>query len=179
MIYSGTQEKHHRLNRFRKKRKNKTIKKKKPQRSPVWLSERKHIFVYFALSRSVHTETGKNNLINRHFMEQLNRIELRGNVGNVRFSEAGTGKMARFSLATNYLYKNKDGDGSVETTWHNVVAWESRSIPDISIIEKGCPLYVCGRVRNSKYTAADGVEKQFFEVVASRICKVEETAVNR
>ena len=27
-------------------------------------------------------------------MEQLNRIELRGNVGNVRISEAGTGKMA-------------------------------------------------------------------------------------
>lgn len=109
-------------------------------------------------------------------MEQLNRIELRGNLGNVRFSETGTGKMARFSLATNYLYKNKDGDGAVETTWHNVVAWESRAIPDLGIIEKGSPLYVCGRVRCSRYTAADGTEKQSFEVIAARIDKVTDSA---
>ena len=95
----------------------------------------------------------------------------------MRFSETGTGKMARFSLATNYLYKNKDGDGAVETTWHNVVAWESRAIPDLGIIEKGSPLYVCGRVRCSRYTAADGTEKQSFEVIAARIDKVTDSAV--
>ena len=107
-------------------------------------------------------------------MEQLNRIELRGNVGNVRISEAGTGKMARFSLATNYLYQTKDGNGAVETTWHNVVAWESKAIPDLGIIEKGCPLYVCGRLRSSKYTAAGGIEKTSFEVIASKISKAGE-----
>ena len=94
----------------------------------------------------------------------------------MRFSETGTGKMARFSLATNYLYKNKDGDGAVETTWHNVVAWESRAIPDLGKKKKGSPLYVCGRVRCSRYTAADGTEKQSFEVIAARIDKVTDSA---
>ena len=108
-------------------------------------------------------------------MEQLNRIELRGKVGNVRISEAGNGHVARFSLATNYMYKGKEGEGIVETTWHNVVAWESKAIPDLKIIEKGCPLYVCGRIRSSKYTASDGTEKQSFEVIAGRISRVVET----
>jgi single-strand DNA-binding protein len=116
---------------------------------------------------------GKINSKIEKIMEQLNRIELRGNVGNVRVSEAGSGKVARFSLATNYMYQNKEGSGTVETTWHNVVAWESRSIPDLGIIEKGCPLYVCGRLRSTKYTAADGTEKQSYEVIASKICKAE------
>ena len=109
-------------------------------------------------------------------MEQLNRIELRGNVGTVRISEAGTGRMVRFSLATNYLYQTKEGNGAVETTWHNIVAWESKAIPDVGIVEKGCPLYVSGRLRSSRYTAADGSERISFEVVANRISRVTETA---
>ena len=109
-------------------------------------------------------------------MEQLNRIELRGNVGNVRISTVGSSQVARFSLATNYLYQTKDGNGAVETTWHNVVAWESKAIPDLGIIEKGSPLYVCGRVKCSRYTAADGTEKQSFEVIAARIDKVTDSA---
>ena len=109
-------------------------------------------------------------------MEQLNRIELKGNVGSVRITEAGSGKVARFSLATNYLYQAKDGSGTVETTWHNIVAWEGRGIPDLSVIEKGCPLYVCGRVRSTRYTASDGTEKTSFEVVASRISRISDSA---
>ena len=108
-------------------------------------------------------------------MEQLNRIELRGNVGNVRFSETGTGKMARFSLATNYLYKNKDGDGAVETTWHNIVAWSGKGMPEFSAISKGCPLYVCGRLKISRYTGNDGIEKQIYEVIANRMSVVEDS----
>ena len=38
-------------------------------------------------------------------MEQLNKIELKGNVGNVRISDVGENKVARFSLATNFIHK--------------------------------------------------------------------------
>lgn len=102
-------------------------------------------------------------------MEQLNRIELRGNVGNIRISAAGSGQVARFSLATNFLYKNRDGEAVVETTWHNVVAWNTKGMPDFSLITKGCPVYVCGRLKSSKYTGSDGVERQSYEVVANKL----------
>ena len=102
-------------------------------------------------------------------MEQLNRIELRGNVGNVRFSDVGDSRVARFSLATNFIYKGREGDAVIETTWHNIVAWSGKGMPDLSKIEKGIPLYVCGRLRSAKFTGNDGTEKQIYEVVASRI----------
>ncbi len=111
-------------------------------------------------------------------MEQLNRIELKGNVGNVRYSDTGSNHMARFSLATNYLYKTKDGEAAVETTWHSVVAWEGRNIKNLEKIEKGMPIHVIGRLRSSRYTAADGSEKQSYEVIASKLAILEETPDN-
>lgn len=102
-------------------------------------------------------------------MEQLNRIELRGNVGNIRISEVGESKVARFSVATNFIYKGKDNEGVVETTWHNVVAWSGKGMPDFTAITKGAPVYVTGRIRTSRFTGSDGTEKSVYEVVASKI----------
>lgn len=107
-------------------------------------------------------------------MESFNRIELRGNVGNVRLAEVGSGKVANFSLATNYLYTNKDGEAVVETTWLNIVAWDAKGMPDLNRIQKGVPVYVCGRIRQTKYTGTDGVEKQVYEVLANKL-RIEET----
>lgn len=102
-------------------------------------------------------------------MEQLNRIELRGNVGNIRISEVGESKVARFSVATNFIYKGKDNEGVVETTWHNVVAWSGKGMSDFTAITKGAPVYVTGRIRTSRFTGSDGTEKTVYEVVASKI----------
>ena len=104
-----------------------------------------------------------------HIMEQLNRIELRGNVGNVRISAVGGSQVARFSLATNFMYKTKDGEAVVETTWHNIVAWAGKGMPDFSAIVKGAPLYVAGRLRTSRFTGNDGTEKTVYEVIASKV----------
>lgn len=49
-------------------------------------------------------------------MEQLNRIELKGNVGNVKVQTVGDNEVARFSVATNYVFKGKDGQPVIETT---------------------------------------------------------------
>lgn len=57
-------------------------------------------------------------------MEQLNRIEIRGNVGNVNILKVGDARVAHFSVATNFAYKGRNGEPNIETTWHNVTAWE-------------------------------------------------------
>ena len=102
-------------------------------------------------------------------MEQLNRIELRGNVGNVRISDVGGNRVARFSLATNFMYRGKDNEAVLETTWHNVTAWSGKGMPEFEKIGKGSPVYVCGRLRSTKYTGNDGIERQGYEVIASRL----------
>ena len=101
-------------------------------------------------------------------MEQINRIEIQGNVGICRVMDVKDNQVLHFSLATNYAYKSKDGD-VIETTWHNVVAWKSKYMPDFNLITKGTALNVVGRMRVSKYIAADGTEKQVHEVLANKI----------
>ena len=102
-------------------------------------------------------------------MEHINRIELRGRVGNVRTNVVGETMVANFSMVTEYLYKTRDGGAINETTWHYVVAWDGREMPDLSLIAKGAQIHVVGRLRASRYTASDGAEKQFYEVVANKV----------
>ena len=100
----------------------------------------------------------------------LNRIELRGNVGHdARVVKVGDNTVARFNIATNETYKDRSGVLKEETTWHSVTAWNGRGMPDFTAIRKGVCVPVVGRVRQNRYTTADGEEKAFYEVLASRV----------
>ena len=102
-------------------------------------------------------------------MEQLNRIELRGYVGFTTMNTFGDSRMVRFSLATSLAYRSPDGAPVTDTTWHNVSIWDGRHDIDLSQIKKGALVEVVGRMKDSKYTTADGVEKHFYEVIPSSI----------
>lgn len=100
----------------------------------------------------------------------VNRIELRGNVGTTpRINVVGENKVIRFSIATSEVFKDRSGVLKEETTWHNIVAWSGRGMPDFADIKKGTCVSVMGRVRNLKYTSAEGEEKYFNEVLANRL----------
>jgi Single-stranded DNA-binding protein len=112
-------------------------------------------------------------------MEQMNRIEIRGNVGNVSIFTVGESKVAHFSVATNFAYKDKKNEPVIETMWHNVTAWEGKSIPDLSIIERGFPIYVCGRMRAQRFTGSDGTERISYEILANAVERVEGNLVTQ
>ncbi len=107
-------------------------------------------------------------------MEQLNRIELRGVVGGIRLQTFEDSRMARISLATNYAYKDRDGTAVIDTSWHNVVAWEGRNIHGLDQIVKGTRLQVTGRLRYQKYTGMDGVDRIATDILASRISIIDD-----
>ena len=48
--------------------------------------------------------------------QNINLVELQGDVGTARLSETESGRIVRFSLATNYIYKSSDGLLVIETT---------------------------------------------------------------
>ena len=106
-------------------------------------------------------------------MEQLNRIEIRGNVGNVRIQNVGGRTVAKMTVATNLAYKAQDGSPVIETTWHNVTAWEGREIQNLDRIDKGSKVSVVGRIRQQRYVASDGEERSIYEVLANRISLIE------
>ena len=107
-------------------------------------------------------------------MEHINRIELKGRIGTVRSNTHNDSRVVNFSMVTDYLYKNRNGDPMSEATWFNVVAWEGKEISDFDKIEKGAVVHIHGRMRTTKYTNSEGVEKQFYEVLATRLRIVEE-----
>lgn len=99
-------------------------------------------------------------------MEQINRIELRGSVGSVRIQRIGDLIVANFTLATNIAYRDREGMPIIETTWHNITAWESRDVKNLDRLERGSKVYLTGRLRNQRFKGTDGVERTQCEVVA-------------
>ena len=102
-------------------------------------------------------------------MEQINKIELRGLVGMVRLQEVGEKKVARFTVATNQAFTDRNGAAVIDTQWHNVSAWESKRITGLEKLQKGDKVWVFGRVRYNKFTGADGMEHYSTEILANRL----------
>ncbi|MBO7118006.1 MAG: single-stranded DNA-binding protein [Bacteroidales bacterium] len=107
-------------------------------------------------------------------MEQINRIELRGNIGFVRVQTYNGQKALRMTVATNYVYRGSNGEPVIETTWHYISAWEGKGMPDFEKIEKGGKVSVWGRLRSQRYTDSDGTERTAYEVLAKKIQLIED-----
>lgn len=99
-------------------------------------------------------------------MESLNRVELIGNIGQVRVSEVGNTRLARISLATNCAYKQTDSM-VVETTWHNLTIFQTEKNVDLSLLEKGKALRILGRIRNQRFIGSDGMDHYLTEIIVS------------
>ena len=56
-------------------------------------------------------------------MEYINRMELQGVVGSVREIPVGNMKVVRFSVCTEYAYKDKSGASVIDCAWHSVIAY--------------------------------------------------------
>lgn len=106
-------------------------------------------------------------------MEQIAKIELVGIIGRVNLSEVGDTKMARFSLATNYCYKSKDGIPVIETQWFSVIAYPGPKIAALESLDRGKSVHVIGRVRMQRYLDASGNDRSSWDVIAQELKLVE------
>lgn len=102
-------------------------------------------------------------------MEFINHIELAGVVGRVRKQQIADRMVVNFSLVTEEYHKDDSGCAVVETTWHNVVAWQNADMPELDSIERGSHLNVRGRLRARRYTDANGTSPILYEVVAASV----------
>lgn len=70
-----------------------------------------------------------------------------------------------FSLATNRVWKDKDGAKQEETTFHNIIAFGKTAETIAQYVEKGQEIMVEGRIQNRSWEGDDGVKKYRSEVV--------------
>ena len=100
-----------------------------------------------------------------------NKVQLIGNLGGtpeIKNTETGK-KLARFSVATNEVYRNAKGDKVTETQWHNLVAWGK--VADIAekYLTKGAEVCIEGKLINRSYTDKDGNKKYITEVQVNEV----------
>jgi len=101
----------------------------------------------------------------------VNKVILVGNVGRdveVRHTPGGAA-VAKFSIATNEVWKDKAGQRQEHTEWHNIVAWGKLAEFCGSYVNKGRQLYVEGTLRTRTYDDEKGNRRYFTEVRAQVI----------
>lgn len=101
----------------------------------------------------------------------INKVILIGNVGRdveLRHTPGGAA-VARFSLATNEVWKDKNGQRQEHTEWHNIVAWGKLAEFCGTYVSKGRQLYVEGTLRTRTYDDEKGNRRFFTDVRAGVI----------
>ncbi len=99
----------------------------------------------------------------------INKVILIGNLGRdpeVRHLESGAA-VAKFSVATNENYKDKNGDWQKVTEWHDVVCWRGLAERAEQYLKKGSMVYVEGKLTHRKWQDKEGNDRYTTEVLAN------------
>lgn len=91
-----------------------------------------------------------------------NKVSLIGRLGaQPEVVKTETGRtLARFSLAVNSGYKDKNGNWVNDTQWHTINAWGKTADLVKRLLGKGQEIVVEGRLMNRSYETKSG-EKRF------------------
>ncbi|MCP9199483.1 single-stranded DNA-binding protein [Gramella sp. GC03-9] len=100
-----------------------------------------------------------------------NSVQLIGHVGNdpeIVNLESGK-KLAKFSIATNEIYKNQKGEKITNTQWHNIVAWGKTAEIVENYVPKGKEVGIEGKLTTRSYEDKDGQKRYITEVVCNEL----------
>lgn len=104
-------------------------------------------------------------------MASLNKVFLIGNLTRdpeLRYTAGGMA-VANLGLATNRVYKGKDGEKKEETCFVRVVVWGRQAETCSQYLTKGSPLFVEGRLQSRSWETEDKQKRNTLEVVALNI----------
>jgi single-strand DNA-binding protein len=104
-------------------------------------------------------------------MSGVNKVILVGNLGKdpeVRSLEGGA-KVASFSLATNEIFKGKDGNKVEQTEWHNIVVWRGLAELAEKYLKKGSQIYLEGKIKTRSWDDKEGNKRYITEIVGDQM----------
>ena len=100
-----------------------------------------------------------------------NKVQLIGNLGQepeIINLESGK-KLAKFAIATNDHYYNKQGDKITDTQWHNIIAWGKTADIVEKYINKGQEVAIQGKLTSRSYEDKKGQKKYITEIVCNEL----------
>lgn len=74
-----------------------------------------------------------------------------------------------FSLATNRVYNDKEGNKKEDTQYHNIVVFGRQAETTAQYLKKGSMALVEGRIQTRSWDADDGSKRYRTEIVADRV----------
>ena len=102
-------------------------------------------------------------------MLTMNRATLVGHAGRnpeMRMLPSGD-EMASFSLATTERFKRRDGTEGEATEWHAIVAFGAAAEAVRTLVRRGDPVLVEGRIATRAWTDRKGAEHRTTEIVVA------------
>lgn len=99
----------------------------------------------------------------------FNKIIIVGNLGQdpeLRYTP-NSDAVCNFSVATNEKRRDKAGELQDVTTWFRVTLWRKQAENASKYLQKGSPVYIEGRLRQSEWTDRDGNTRTTLEVNAT------------
>ena len=100
----------------------------------------------------------------------LNKVLIFGNLTRdpeLRSLPSGI-QVASFTIATNRVWKNKDGEKQESTEYHNIVVFGRQAETSAQYLKKGSSALIDGRLQTRSWEQ-DGQKKYRTEIVADRV----------
>ncbi len=100
--------------------------------------------------------------------KDLNKVQLTGHLGadpEMRYTAQGSA-VTTFRVASNRVWKDRDGNQHEDTEWFRIVAWDRLAEICNQYLTKGTRVYVEGRLQTRKWTDQEGQDRYTTEVIA-------------
>jgi single-strand DNA-binding protein len=102
-------------------------------------------------------------------MGTVNKVILVGRLGQdpeLKYTPSGAA-VTNFSVATNEVWKDDQGNKKDRTEWHRVVLW--RRLAEIAgeYLKKGSRVYLEGKLQTRSWEDKDGIKRYTTEVIAN------------
>jgi len=95
--------------------------------------------------------------------KSVNKVILLGNLGKdpeLKYTPQGTA-VAKFTLATNERFKDKEGQWQDRTEWHNITAWARTAEIVGEYLKKGSKVYIEGSLRTHSWEDKQTNQKKY------------------
>jgi len=77
--------------------------------------------------------------------------------------------VTQISVATNFVYKNQDGQKVEQVEYHNVVVWRKLAEIAAQYLKKGRRVLIEGRLQTRSWESNDGTKRQRTEIVGDNL----------
>lgn len=100
-------------------------------------------------------------------MINLNKVNLIGNITkDIELKAIPSGmKVASFGLATNRIWKDKDGNKQEQAEFHSIIAFGKQAETISQYCGKGDQLFIEGRIQTRSWDKEDGTKAYRTEIV--------------